>query len=110
MTQLRPVSLTPDALEQVKAIMESKAVPDGYGLRIGVKSSGCAGLGFMLGFDKIAENDMSYDEQGVLVIIEKKHAMYLAGKKLIIPHLMVRQGLFLKKRKNILLLSQTGLL
>lgn len=81
MTQLRPVSLTPDALEQVKAIMESKAVPDGYGLRIGVKSSGCAGLGFMLGFDKIAENDMSYDEQGVLVIIEKKHAMYLAGKQ-----------------------------
>ena len=48
-----PVTLTEKAIEEIKHIMASKNIPKGYGLRIGVKGGvGCAGLGYLLGFDK----------------------------------------------------------
>lgn len=35
---IQPVSLTEKAIEEVKNIMSNKSIPEGYGLRIGVKS------------------------------------------------------------------------
>lgn len=77
---MKPVSLTAKAIEEVKKIMETKGIPDGYGLRIGVKGGkGCMGMGYMLGFDKPKENDLSYVVDEVQVHIEKGQTMYLIG-------------------------------
>lgn len=75
-----PVTLTEKAIEEIKHIMASKNIPKGYGLRIGVKGGvGCAGLGYLLGFDKPREGDISYKVAGITVHIEKKQTMYLIG-------------------------------
>ena len=62
--------------------MENKGIPGDYGLRIGINGAGCAGLSYIVGFDKIGESDISYDIKGVTVIVSKKHVMYLVGVEL----------------------------
>ncbi|OEJ99632.1 HesB/IscA family protein [Roseivirga misakiensis] len=77
---IEPVSLTEKAIAEVKNIMENKGIPEGYGLRIGVKGgAGCSGMGFMLGFDKPKEGDISYTVQDITVHVEKRQTMYLVG-------------------------------
>lgn len=77
---IEPVTLSDKAITEVKHIMTHKNIPEGYGLRIGVKGgSGCGGMGFMLGFDKPKEGDISYDVEGIAIHVEKKQTMYLIG-------------------------------
>ncbi|MFT6054170.1 MAG: iron-sulfur cluster assembly protein [Roseivirga sp.] len=77
---LEPVTVTEKALKEVKNIMATKSIPEGYGLRIGVKGgSGCGGIGYLLGFDKEKEGDITYNIEGVKVYIEKRQTMYLLG-------------------------------
>lgn len=77
---IKPVKLSEKAIAEVKNIMENKNIPEGYGLRIGVKGGmGCAGMGFMLGFDKPKEGDISYEIEHIPVHIEKRQTMYLVG-------------------------------
>lgn len=75
------VSITDNAAIEVKNIMSNKNIPEGYGLRIGMKGGGGCGAGMthMLGFDKEKEGDIQYESQGIMIYIEKKHLMYLIG-------------------------------
>jgi iron-sulfur cluster assembly protein len=74
-----PITLTPRAIEEVKIIMQDKAVPGEYCLRIGVQGGGCSGMSYLLGFDKKKENDEIYEIGGVEVIMDRKHGMYVMG-------------------------------
>lgn len=78
MQLLTPVTLTEKAIEEVRNIMRNKNIPEDYFLRIGIKGSGgCAGFTFMLGFDKKKDTDLEYEIEGIPVLVEKKHTMYL---------------------------------
>ena len=72
-----PVKITSQAISQIKYIFEKKNIPQEYGLRIGMKGSGCAGNTFVIGFDKKKETDDEYLVENIPVYIEKKHVMYL---------------------------------
>jgi len=74
-----PISLTSRAIAEVKIIMQDKNVPADYGLRIGVQGGGCSGMSYLLGFDKKKENDETYELDGVELIMDKKHGMYVMG-------------------------------
>ena len=74
-----PITITEKALAEVKVIMQDKNVPEGYGLRIGVQGGGCSGMSYLLGFDKAKEADETFDLDGVLLIMDKKHGMYVMG-------------------------------
>lgn len=75
-----PLTITEKALKEIKAIMKNKNIPGEYGLRIGIKASGgCGGISYLLGFDKQKPSDDSYEIDGIMVYIEKKHVMYLVG-------------------------------
>ena len=77
---VNPVTLSAKAAEEVKNIMKNKNIPEGYGLRIGVKGGlACAGANYMLGFDKPRESDLTYEISEIPIFIEKKHMMYLIG-------------------------------
>lgn len=74
-----PITLTEKALVEVKNIMQEKNVPAEYGLRIGVQGGGCSGMSYLLGFDKAKEADEVYELDGVNLIMDKKHGMYVMG-------------------------------
>ena len=74
-----PLKISNQAISQIKYIFERKNIPSDYGLRIGMKGSGCAGTSFVIGFDTKKEGDDEYLVDNILVYIEKKHVMYLYG-------------------------------
>ncbi|MCY3488021.1 MAG: iron-sulfur cluster assembly accessory protein, partial [Bacteroidetes bacterium] len=56
-----PVTLSPRASEEVRRILTDKTIPEGYGLRVGVRGGGCSGMSYILGFDKLREHDLTFN-------------------------------------------------
>ncbi len=81
-TQQSPISLTEGAIKQLDALMKEKHVPEGHGLRVGIKGGGCSGFTYVLGFDEKKEGDDEYDINGVTVYMEKAHGLYLLGMEI----------------------------
>ncbi len=77
--QLETVQLSTNAAKQVAKIRTDESIGDDQYLRIAVKGGGCAGMSYELGFDHKNENDLLYDSQGVSIIVDKRHLMYLQG-------------------------------
>ncbi|QMU27586.1 HesB/IscA family protein [Adhaeribacter radiodurans] len=82
LNKIAPITITPRALTEVKIIMQDKNVPAEYGLRVGVQGGGCSGMSYLLGFDKKKDSDEAYEVDGVLVIMDKKHGMYVIGMEI----------------------------
>ena len=75
------VTLTESAAERVKTILEKRG--KGIGLRLGIKTSGCSGLSYMLEFvDTLNEDDQVFEQHGVKVIVDTKSLVYLDGTQL----------------------------
>ncbi len=81
-SSILPLTITQLALNQIALIKNTKNIPEGYGLRIGVRGSGCSGTSFVLGFDQKKEGDNEYSVEGISVYIEKKQVLYVAGIEL----------------------------
>lgn len=81
MINFQPVTLTQKAAEEVRKIMQTKNIPADYGLRVGVRGGGC-GVSLLIGFDKKKENDQSYTIEGIPVLVDKRHTMYVVGKEI----------------------------
>lgn len=76
--------ITEKAREAIREVMESSQVPAGYQLRVGVRSQGmaCAGMSFMLGFDKKKPEDMELQVGDLKVLLDRKHSMYILGMEI----------------------------
>ncbi|HVD98790.1 MAG TPA: iron-sulfur cluster assembly accessory protein [Cytophagaceae bacterium] len=74
-----PFRLTEAALAEVKNIFQTKNIPEGYGLRVGIRGGGCSGISYLFGFDKKQETDEEFEVEEVPVYVEKKHFMYVMG-------------------------------
>ena len=84
MTELTPtqessVSLTPTAIEALKEIQRTDNLPADKPLRVGVKGGGCSGLTYVLSFDEKQELDDEWMVDGIRVIMDKRHALYVYG-------------------------------
>jgi len=77
-----PVALTDGAIKQLKVLFAEKHVPEGYGLRVGIKGGGCSGFTYVLGFDEKKEGDEEFEVKGVKVYMEKAHGLYLLGMEI----------------------------
>ncbi|MFN0216412.1 MAG: HesB/IscA family protein [Saprospiraceae bacterium] len=78
-TTTAPVSLTEGAVEQLNLIRNQENIPAEYCLRLGVKGGGCSGFSYVLGFDKENDSDDIYEIDGIRVVMNKAHAIYLLG-------------------------------
>lgn len=72
------ITLTDSAAEHVKHVLTKN--PDGVGLRVGVKPTGCSGYQYVIETAKdIGENDEAIESHGVKVVVDKDSLPYLAG-------------------------------
>lgn len=72
------ISLTEVAADRVKNFLHSRG--KGIGLRIGIKTTGCSGMAYVLEFvDELDENDQVFESQGVKLIVDPKSLIYLDG-------------------------------
>jgi iron-sulfur cluster assembly protein len=74
-----PVTITDKAFEEIMKIRATKKIPEKYGLRVGVKGGGCAGVSYLLGFDTATGDDGTFDFKGLQVHVSKQHTMHLIG-------------------------------
>ncbi|MBY6186181.1 iron-sulfur cluster assembly protein IscA [Marinobacter hydrocarbonoclasticus] len=72
------ISLTEAAAERVKTYLKNRG--KGIGLRLGLKTSGCSGLAYVLEFvDDLSPGDEVIEDRGVNLIIDAKSLAYLDG-------------------------------
>ncbi len=76
------ITLTDDAALRIKEIM-SKDENKSVGVRVGVKSGGCAGMSYIMEYaKKINPNDEVIEDKGVKVFIDPGAIMYLLGTEM----------------------------
>jgi len=97
--KLEPVSISSRAAEEISRIKESKNIPADYGLRVGIRGGGC-GAKLVVGFDKERENDIIYTINGVTVLIDKHHTLYVIGKEIDFYDGEDARGFLFKELKN----------
>jgi len=82
------ISMTQAAAEHVRRSLANRG--KGEGIRLGVRTTGCSGLAYVLEFvDEIATEDLVFESFDTKVIIDPKSLVYLDGTELD----FVREGL-----------------
>ncbi|TKB44511.1 iron-sulfur cluster assembly protein IscA [Thalassotalea mangrovi] len=75
------VTMTAAASERVKSFLANRG--KGIGLRLGIKTTGCSGLAYVLEFvDELNADDEVFEVDDVNVIIDSKSLAYLQGTEL----------------------------
>ena len=75
------ISLTESAAERVQHFLDNRG--SGIGLRLGVKTTGCSGMAYVLEFvDETQEEDTVFEAKGVKIIVDPKSLIYLDGTEL----------------------------
>ena len=83
------ISLTDQAYTKVKRLLQVKNYA---GIRLGVKTTGCSGLAYVLEYVqeyKPSDTDINYAQADFVVLVDKKNEVYLRG----VTVDYVRQGL-----------------
>ncbi len=75
------VTLTEKAAKHVASYLSKRG--KGYGLRLGVRTSGCSGMAYKLEFaDGPGEGDAEFESFGIKVLVDPKSLPYLDGTQL----------------------------
>lgn len=75
-----PVTITPSAVKQIRKLMDRDAR---YGLKIGLKKGGCAGMEYTMDFvDAPEKNDEVVESDGARVLIAPMAQMFLFGTEI----------------------------
>jgi iron-sulfur cluster assembly protein len=75
------IKVTDAAAVRAKSFLHSRG--SGLGLRLGVKTTGCSGLAYVLEFvDGLNPDDEMFEDNGVNIIIDGKSLAYLDGTEL----------------------------
>ncbi len=75
------ITLTEAAARHIAGFIESRGA--GVGIRLGVRTSGCSGMAYVLEFaDKVESDDHVFEGHGVKVLVDPKSLLYLEGTEL----------------------------
>lgn len=75
------ITLTETAAERIKGFMAARG--KGVALRLGVKTTGCSGMAYVMEYaDVIEDDDAVFEDYGVKVIVNPKSLVYLDGTEL----------------------------
>ena len=75
------ISMSDAAAQRVQTFLANRG--KGYGLRLGVRTSGCSGMAYVLEFvDAPNEDDVVFEDKGVRVIVDGKSLAYPDGTEL----------------------------
>lgn len=82
------ITLSESAATRVRNFLDNRG--KGFGLRLGVRTTGCSGMAYVLEFvDDLNDEDQVFEDHGVKVVVDPKSLVYLDGTQLD----YVKQGL-----------------
>jgi iron-sulfur cluster assembly protein len=75
------ITLTEAAASRVKQFLDNRG--KGMGLRLGVKTTGCSGMAYVIEYaDALEEGDVVFEDHGIKVIVNPRSLVYLEGTEL----------------------------
>ena len=75
------ISVTEKAADHIKSQLQQRG--KGIGIRLGVKTTGCSGLAYVIEFaDNENDDDNVFEDKGIKLIINPKSYVYLKVLKL----------------------------
>ena len=75
------ITITENAASRVKSFLHDRG--KGIGLRVGVKTTGCSGMDYVIEFaDEVDKDDTIFEDRGIKIIVDPKCLMYLDGTEL----------------------------
>lgn len=76
-----PVTLSESAANHVANYLSKRG--KGFGLRLGVRTSGCSGMAYKIEFvDEALADDVVYESHGIRIVVDPKSVPYLDGTEL----------------------------
>ena len=76
------ITMTAGAAQAVQEILAERKL-EGYGLRVYVAGGGCCSVQFGMALDNVVrENDMTFELEGVKVLVDDQSINYLRGAKI----------------------------
>lgn len=82
------ITLTDAAAERVRSHLHKRG--HGVGLRLGVRTTGCSGLAYVVDYaDEVGDRDRVFEDHGVKVVVDDESLRYIDGTELD----FIRQGL-----------------
>jgi len=82
------ISVTEVAAKKIKSNLTRRG--QGVGIRLGVRTTGCSGLAYVLEYvDNVNAEDITVEQDGFVVVVDPKSSAYLNGVEVD----YVRQGL-----------------
>lgn len=82
------ITMTSAATKHIRHALEGRG--KGLGIRLGVRTTGCSGMAYVLEFvDEFEAQDQVFDNDGIKVIVDPKSLVYIDGTELD----FVREGL-----------------
>ena len=73
------ISVTDTASKKIQQLLKKRG---GAGIKLGVKTTGCSGLAYVLEYIDTYTNDtniINYAQLNCVIIVDKKHEVYLDG-------------------------------
>ncbi len=75
------ISMTAAAADRVRSFLTNRG--KGVGLRVGVKTTGCSGLAYVLEFvDDLNDDDQVFEHDDLKLIVDGKSLVYIDGTQL----------------------------
>lgn len=75
------ITVSDAAANRAKTFLQNRG--KGLGIRLGVRTTGCSGLAYVLEFvDELNPDDTVFEHNGVKIIIDGKSLVYLDGTEL----------------------------
>ena len=75
------ITMTDAAIQHVRQQLEQRG--EGVGIRVGVKTTGCSGMAYVLEFvDDVEVSDEVFEFQGVKLVVDPKSLVYIDGTQM----------------------------
>ncbi len=85
------IHLSEIAADRVRHFLDNRG--KGIGLRLGVKTTGCSGLAYVIEFvDEVQDDDEVFESKGVTVVVDKKSLVYLDGTEVDFAKVGLQEG------------------
>jgi iron-sulfur cluster assembly protein len=85
------IHLSDIAASRVQHYLQNRG--KGIGLRLGVKTTGCSGLAYVIEFvDELRDDDEVFESNGVKVVVDKKSPVFLDGTEVDYAKVGLQEG------------------